>query len=111
MSRTGASTPETTNTAAAASSKVCSLRRASVRRSALLDRFCAELGRDPASITRSIILPVSYDEPGSTRDTIAEAIDAGFLHIVLSLQSPYPEYVAHWVTSELISALGLGAVA
>src|SRR6201993_2874824 len=27
-----------------------------VRRSALLDRFCAEIGRDPASITRSIIL-------------------------------------------------------
>src|SRR6201992_1242678 len=31
MSRTGASTPEVTNTAAAASSRVCSLRRASAR--------------------------------------------------------------------------------
>jgi alkanesulfonate monooxygenase SsuD/methylene tetrahydromethanopterin reductase-like flavin-dependent oxidoreductase (luciferase family) len=82
-----------------------------VRRSALLDRFCAELGRDPASITRSMVLPVSYDDPGRTRDAIAEAIGAGFLHIVLSLHSPYPEDVAHWVTSELINALGFGAVA
>ncbi|HMG64864.1 MAG TPA: LLM class flavin-dependent oxidoreductase, partial [Streptosporangiaceae bacterium] len=72
-----------------------------VGRSALLDRYCAEIGRDPASITRSIFLPVSYDHPGSTRDSIAEAIDAGFQHIVLGLPAPYPENVARWVTSEL----------
>jgi len=81
-----------------------------VRRSALLDRFCAEIGRDPASITRSMILPVSYDEPGRTRDTIAEAIDAGFLHIVLSLPAPYPGDVAHWVAGELINEVGLDVV-
>jgi alkanesulfonate monooxygenase SsuD/methylene tetrahydromethanopterin reductase-like flavin-dependent oxidoreductase (luciferase family) len=73
-----------------------------VRRGALLDRFCAEIGRDPASIGRSIVVPVSYDHPGDTRDTIAEAIDAGFWHIVLGLPAPYPENVARWVTSELI---------
>src|ERR1700752_2931737 len=74
-----------------------------VRRSALLDRFCAEIGRDPASITRSIVLPVSYDQPGDARDAIAEAIDAGFPHIVLSLPAPYPPNAAQWVSSELIS--------
>jgi alkanesulfonate monooxygenase SsuD/methylene tetrahydromethanopterin reductase-like flavin-dependent oxidoreductase (luciferase family) len=74
-----------------------------VRRGALLDRFCAEIGRDPASITRSVVLPVSYDHPGNTRDAIAEAVDAGFGHIVLSLPAPYPENVARWVTDKLIS--------
>jgi alkanesulfonate monooxygenase SsuD/methylene tetrahydromethanopterin reductase-like flavin-dependent oxidoreductase (luciferase family) len=74
-----------------------------VSRGALLDRFCAEIGRDPASITRSIVLPVFYDNPGTTRDAIAKAIDAGFRHIVLGLAAPYPEDVAQWVTSELIS--------
>jgi alkanesulfonate monooxygenase SsuD/methylene tetrahydromethanopterin reductase-like flavin-dependent oxidoreductase (luciferase family) len=74
-----------------------------VRRGALLDRFCAEIGRDPASIIRSIILPVSYDHPSNTRDAIAEAIDAGFPHIVVGLPAPYPEYVARWVTRELIN--------
>ncbi len=74
-----------------------------IHRSALLDRFCAEIGRDPALITRSIVLPVSYDHPGNTRDSIAEAIDAGFQHIILSLSAPYPENVAQWVTNELIN--------
>ena len=73
------------------------------RRSALLDRYCAEIGRDPASITRSIVLPVSYDQPDRTRAAIAEAIDAGFRHIVLSVPSPYPAGVARWVADELIT--------
>jgi alkanesulfonate monooxygenase SsuD/methylene tetrahydromethanopterin reductase-like flavin-dependent oxidoreductase (luciferase family) len=74
-----------------------------IRRSALLDRYCTEIGRDPASITRSIHLPVSYDQPSITRDAISEAIDAGFQHIVLGLTAPYPANVAHWVTDELIT--------
>ena len=73
-----------------------------VRRSALLDRYCAEIGRDPAAITRSIHLPVSYDRPGPTRDAIGAAIAAGFSHIVLGLPSPYPADVARWVADELI---------
>jgi alkanesulfonate monooxygenase SsuD/methylene tetrahydromethanopterin reductase-like flavin-dependent oxidoreductase (luciferase family) len=74
-----------------------------VGRGAVLDRCCAEIGRDPAEITRSLPLPVSYDDPGRTRDAIARAVDAGFRHIVLSLPAPYPEHVARWVASELIS--------
>ena len=81
-----------------------------VRRSALRDRFCTEIGRNPASIPRSMILPVSYDEPGRTRDTIAEAIDVDFLHIVLSLSAPYPGDVAHCVAGELIDEVGLDVV-
>ncbi|MFI6026802.1 LLM class flavin-dependent oxidoreductase [Amycolatopsis magusensis] len=73
-----------------------------VSRSALLDRYCTEIGRDPASITRSIHLPVSYDRPEETRKAIGEAVDAGFGHVVLSLPSPYPEGVARWVAAELI---------
>ena len=73
-----------------------------VNRSALLDRYCGEIGRDPASITRSIHLPVSYDQPGATRDAIREALDAGFGHVVLGVASPYPDGVARWVTDELI---------
>ena len=74
-----------------------------IRRSALLDRYCAEIGRDPAAITRSIHLAVSYQQPGLTRDAIAEAVEAGFRHIVLGLPAPYPAGVAQWVTDELIT--------
>jgi alkanesulfonate monooxygenase SsuD/methylene tetrahydromethanopterin reductase-like flavin-dependent oxidoreductase (luciferase family) len=75
-----------------------------VRRSALLDRFCAEIGRDPAAITRSIFLPLSYDQPGTTREAIGEALDAGFRHIVLGLPAPYPANVARWIADEIITA-------
>jgi alkanesulfonate monooxygenase SsuD/methylene tetrahydromethanopterin reductase-like flavin-dependent oxidoreductase (luciferase family) len=74
-----------------------------VRRSALLDRYCAETGRDPASVTRSIHLPISYEQPSLTQDAIGKAIEAGFHHIVLGLPAPYPARVARWVTDELIN--------
>jgi alkanesulfonate monooxygenase SsuD/methylene tetrahydromethanopterin reductase-like flavin-dependent oxidoreductase (luciferase family) len=74
-----------------------------IARGALLDRCCAEIGRDPASITRSIHLPVAYERPGDTRAAIGEAIDAGFSHVVLGLPAPYPADVAHWVADELIA--------
>jgi alkanesulfonate monooxygenase SsuD/methylene tetrahydromethanopterin reductase-like flavin-dependent oxidoreductase (luciferase family) len=76
-----------------------------VRRSALLDRFCAEAGRDPASIIRSVHMPVSYDRPNMTRHSIAEAIDAGFQHIVLGLPAPYPAKAARWIANELINKI------
>ena len=78
-----------------------------VSRSALLDRYCTEIGRDPATITRSMHLPVSYDQPSSTQTAIAKALDAGFHHLVLSLPTPYPTNVAHWVTDELILKSGV----
>ena len=71
-------------------------------RSALLDRYCAEIGRDPATITRSIHLSLSYGRPEFTRAAIREALDAGFHHIVLGLPAPYPAGVARWVADELI---------
>ena len=74
-----------------------------VRRSALLDRYCAEIGRDPAAITRSIHLPVAYDRPGETREAIGQAVAAGFQHIVLGLPAPYPADVARWVADELVT--------
>ena len=77
-----------------------------VRRSALVDRFCSELGRDPAAITRSMHVRVSYEDPATTRNSIAQALDAGFAHIVLGLPAPYPDGVASWVASELIDLIG-----
>ncbi|MET3806008.1 alkanesulfonate monooxygenase SsuD/methylene tetrahydromethanopterin reductase-like flavin-dependent oxidoreductase (luciferase family) [Nakamurella sp. UYEF19] len=74
-----------------------------VSRSALLDRYCIEIGRDPAAITRSIFLGVSYDRPETTRASIAEALGAGFSHVVLGLGSPYPAGAARWVADELIA--------
>jgi alkanesulfonate monooxygenase SsuD/methylene tetrahydromethanopterin reductase-like flavin-dependent oxidoreductase (luciferase family) len=74
-----------------------------VRRSARLDELCAEIGRDPASITRSIHLRVAYEDASPTRHAIAAAVDAGFGHVILGLSPPYPEQIAAWVAAELIA--------
>jgi alkanesulfonate monooxygenase SsuD/methylene tetrahydromethanopterin reductase-like flavin-dependent oxidoreductase (luciferase family) len=70
--------------------------------SALVDRFCDEIGRDPASITRSIVLHVSYSSPDEAQHEIREALGAGFSHVILSLPPVYPDGVARWVADELI---------
>ena len=72
-------------------------------RSALLDRYCTEIGREPASIIRSFHVPVSYEDPAATRDAAGAAIGAGFTHIVLSLRTPYPDGVARWVADEIVT--------
>ncbi len=74
-----------------------------IERSALLDRYCTEIDRDPATIIRSIFLGVSYDQPASTRAAIADALAAGFTHIVLGLGLAYPAGVAQWIADELVS--------
>ena len=77
-----------------------------VRRGKLLDGFCLEVGRDPASVVRSMPLGVSYERPDVTRAAVAEALEAGFSHLVLSLPAPYPDGVAHWVAEEIIARSG-----
>lgn len=72
-------------------------------RSALLDRFCAEIGRDPAAITRSLVLPITYSHPEPTREAIRQALDAGFGHIVLTIPPPYPANIARWIADEIIT--------
>ena len=59
-----------------------------IERSTVLDGVCAEVGRDPAEITRSIVLTASYDRPPDTRHVIRAALDGGFSHIVLGLGDP-----------------------
>ncbi|WP_200800019.1 LLM class flavin-dependent oxidoreductase [Jatrophihabitans endophyticus] len=71
-------------------------------RSAALDRLCVQAGRDPDAVVRSIALPLSYDDPGATRDAIGRAVAAGFGHVVLIVPSPYPAGVARWVAEELV---------
>ncbi|MFF3488606.1 LLM class flavin-dependent oxidoreductase [Streptomyces sp. NPDC002701] len=76
-----------------------------IARSAMLDRLCAEIGRNPAEITRSIIVPASYDRPQDTRHVVRAALDGGFSHIVLGLDAPYPAEVARRVTDTIIDPL------
>jgi alkanesulfonate monooxygenase SsuD/methylene tetrahydromethanopterin reductase-like flavin-dependent oxidoreductase (luciferase family) len=75
------------------------------RRSAMLDRLCADIGRDPVTIERSITVGVDYESPAAVRSAISERLDAGFTHVILILPAPYPPSVARWVADELIAAM------
>jgi alkanesulfonate monooxygenase SsuD/methylene tetrahydromethanopterin reductase-like flavin-dependent oxidoreductase (luciferase family) len=71
-------------------------------RSRVLDAHCADLGRDPAEITRSVQVLVSYDDAAATRATVGALVDAGMNHIVLNLPRPYPQGVARWLADEVV---------
>jgi F420-dependent oxidoreductase-like protein len=58
---------------------------------AVLDEHCAAIGRDPATIERSIqpaVNPASLEE---TRERVQQYITAGANHIILNLRAPYPD--------------------
>jgi alkanesulfonate monooxygenase SsuD/methylene tetrahydromethanopterin reductase-like flavin-dependent oxidoreductase (luciferase family) len=75
-------------------------------RSRMLDEACAEVGRDPRAIQRSVQIGVDYDDlPQTLAHTIA-AREAGFTHIVLALSAPYPEQIAATIRDRLIVAAG-----
>jgi alkanesulfonate monooxygenase SsuD/methylene tetrahydromethanopterin reductase-like flavin-dependent oxidoreductase (luciferase family) len=79
------------------------------RKSALLDDHCAAIGRDPAEITRSVQVFFTAQEPADpgarfpgpagARALIAELIDAGARHVVLSCVGA-PSM--RWVADEII---------
>jgi alkanesulfonate monooxygenase SsuD/methylene tetrahydromethanopterin reductase-like flavin-dependent oxidoreductase (luciferase family) len=79
------------------------------RKSAVLDDHCAAIGRDPAEIIRSMQVFFTAQEPSSgtarrpgptaARELLAELIDAGARHCVLSCIG-VPS--AQWVADEII---------
>jgi hypothetical protein len=68
----------------------------------VIDRHCAENGRDPAEIVRSVQLRVSYDEPGATREEAQAFVDAGARHVLLMLSPPYPEGIVRRLVEEIV---------
>lgn len=74
-------------------------------RGALLDRLCLEAGRDPATLAHSIIIPVTYGQPATSRDAIRAATDRGFDHFVLGLPAPHPDDAIPWLADKVIAAV------
>jgi len=68
----------------------------------ILDAQCAEVGRDPRSISRSVQLIVRYDDLPGTRSIVRRLAAMGFDHLVLSLPRPYPARVASLLATEII---------
>ena len=78
-------------------------------RSAVLDRQCEAVGRDPASVLRSVQLIVSADDPAAVRHMVMQVIEIGFGHVVLAVRPPAPDNVARWLADEIIVPVQTGS--
>lgn len=71
----------------------------------VLKGHCAEIGRDPATIQRSIQWPINYDDMNESIKGMRPYIKEGATHIILNLRAPYPEGIAHRLAEEVIAPL------
>ena len=73
-------------------------------RARVLDQHCADIGRDPASITRSVQLLFRADDAADARTTILDLTAAGFGHIVMAVRPPWPVgNLPRWLADEIIN--------
>jgi hypothetical protein len=68
----------------------------------MLDEACAEVGRDPETIVRSVQIGVDHDHLPRTLAATIAARQVGFTHIVFALSAPYPEGIARTIRDEVI---------
>jgi alkanesulfonate monooxygenase SsuD/methylene tetrahydromethanopterin reductase-like flavin-dependent oxidoreductase (luciferase family) len=75
------------------------------RKSHILDGYCAEIERNPATLVRSVQLIIDPQEkPATTRQIIQDFIAAGATHFVLGPRVQHKE-IAHWLHEEIIQPL------
>ncbi len=78
-------------------------------KSQLLDQYCREIGRDPATLARSIQLIIDKANPEAIRQTLLDLIAAGATHLVLGPRV-LGDGIAHWINDEIfepvLEALG-----
>jgi alkanesulfonate monooxygenase SsuD/methylene tetrahydromethanopterin reductase-like flavin-dependent oxidoreductase (luciferase family) len=78
-------------------------------RSAVLDRHCTAIGRDPASVIRSVQLIVGADDPAAVRRVVSDVIEVGFGQVVIGVRRPAPDNVARWLADEVITPVLAGS--
>ncbi len=68
----------------------------------VLDGYCAEIERDPASLARSVQIIIDpREDPAATRQIVQAFIAAGATHLVLASRR-LDEGIAHWLSEEII---------
>lgn len=74
-------------------------------KSALLQRYCEEIGRDPTTIARSIQARINPDDPQGACNSIRPYIEAGATHIIIIIPTPYPEGIVQRIDETIIQPL------
>ncbi len=71
----------------------------------VLDRHCATIGRDPATIERSVQVMAVPNDLDTTRNTLRNLIAEGATHLIMNLRAPYPEGIVHLLAEEVAEPL------
>ena len=74
---------------------------------AVLEEHCRAVGRDFASIDKSIQVAVTYDDLPGYVATLREYIAAGANHIILNLRAPYPAGIVERLAEEVVPQVSL----
>jgi F420-dependent oxidoreductase-like protein len=74
-------------------------------KSKVLDQHCAAIGRDPATIERSIHVEVDPADLAATRASVRAYIEAGVTHLILILRYPYPDGIVRRLAEEVAQPL------
>jgi F420-dependent oxidoreductase-like protein len=75
------------------------------RKVGILREHCAAVGRDPAEITLSVQVRLTYDDLAGAARQLQGFVDAGATHLVLYLPPPFPAGVVRRVTDEVVAAV------
>jgi F420-dependent oxidoreductase-like protein len=76
-----------------------------VRKSRILDEHCEAVGRDPATLRRSVQLRVDAAEPDRSLSQAERFMAAGFREVVLGVGPPDPVAKAELVASQMLPRL------
>ncbi len=71
----------------------------------VLDAHCAAIGRDPATIERSIQMAINPNDLSITRNAIRDFVEAGATHIILNLRPPFPQGIVQRLADEVAEPL------
>jgi F420-dependent oxidoreductase-like protein len=74
-------------------------------KNAVLNSHCTTIGRDPATIARSIQMVINPNDLSATYNTIEPYITAGATHIILNLRNPYPAGIVQRLVKEIIEPM------
>ncbi|MGE3908659.1 MAG: LLM class F420-dependent oxidoreductase, partial [Chloroflexota bacterium] len=63
---------------------------------------CADIGRDPSEIEKSIQFQVFPDDMQKTIDTVQSLVDVGATHVILNIRPPHVDRIVTRCADEII---------
>ncbi|HEV7125921.1 MAG TPA: LLM class F420-dependent oxidoreductase, partial [Ktedonobacterales bacterium] len=71
----------------------------------VLDQHCAAIGRDPATIERSVQVLCDPEHPERTRTTLEGLIDTGATHLIITFRPPHTAGLARLAAEQIAEPL------